>query len=91
MLCWRKPPVNQAAIGVEARKTEPYIRQLFVTLMDETRVTDAAYFERQLFMLRKQATHLIPRQCVKCYICSLSPRTIVYKVSTRRSIRLSIV
>jgi glutamate synthase (NADPH/NADH) len=28
VLCWRKPPVDPDAIGAEARKTEPYIRQV---------------------------------------------------------------
>lgn len=35
----------------------------------------------QVFVLRKYATHKIPTSDLRFYICSLSPDTIVYKVS----------
>ena len=36
-------------------------------------------FVRQVFVLRKRATHAVPRPGVRFYIISLSSTTIVYK------------
>uniref|UniRef100_A0A914W184 glutamate synthase (ferredoxin) n=1 Tax=Plectus sambesii TaxID=2011161 RepID=A0A914W184_9BILA len=74
---WRKPPCDSSAIGAEAKKTEPCIRQVFVAKTEAT--ADNEVFERAVYQLRKQAAHLIPRQDIECYVCSLSTKTIVYK------------
>ncbi|KRZ19459.1 Glutamate synthase [NADH], amyloplastic, partial [Trichinella zimbabwensis] len=75
VLCWRNVPVDSTALGKLARQTEPLIRQIFVTCEN----ISTAEFQRKLFLMRKQASHSIPRQGIYCYLCSLSSETIVYK------------
>lgn len=74
VLCWRDVPSNSLAIGAVARKSEPLSRQVFVTAeMDE--VT----FKKNVFVLRKRATHELIRPERRFYICSLNNKTVVYK------------
>lgn len=75
LICWRSPPVDPNSIGKLARKSEPLIRQVFVT----GNFDSDEEFKRKVFLLRKQATHVIPRQGIQFYFCSLSSETIVYK------------
>lgn len=73
---WRTVPANPNAIGAVARKSEPLSRQVFVgrpSGMDETT------FERHVFVVRKRASHELIKAGRRCYICSLSAKTIVYK------------
>ncbi|XP_022089869.1 putative glutamate synthase [NADPH] isoform X1 [Acanthaster planci] len=74
VLCWRTVPHNSRVIGPIAKSREPYIRQVFVT-----GETDGNEFRRQVFALRKQATHTVPKQGYRFYICNLSVDTIIYK------------
>ncbi|KAE9555853.1 hypothetical protein FO519_000938 [Halicephalobus sp. NKZ332] len=76
LICWRKLQTDTNTIGNEARKTEPLIRQVFVTA---DYADDSEKFNRQVYQLRKQATHQLAKQRVPCYIVSLSSATIVYK------------
>lgn len=69
---------DRTCIGEEARKTEPLIRQVFVTADYAT--SDSDRFERNVYLLRKQAVNNMAKQLVECYVCSLSTSTIVYKV-----------
>ncbi|XP_026474979.1 glutamate synthase [NADH], amyloplastic isoform X2 [Ctenocephalides felis] len=71
---WRTVPVDSSAIGQVARKSEPFMRQVFVT--GDQNEED---LKRQVFVLRKRATHEIPSAGVRFYICSLSLFTVVYK------------
>nr|AWS20468.1 glutamate synthase [Mayetiola destructor] len=74
ILGWRSVPTDSSAIGRVARKTEPLSRQVFITsMLDETE------FVREVFVLRKRATHEISNDEGRFYICSLSHRIIVYK------------
>ena len=75
---WRKVPVNPNALGQRALETMPEIWQVFIEPTPaKTPVADAAAkFERSLSLLRKRAESLLPE---RCYIASLSSRTIVYK------------
>lgn len=41
---------------------------------------DKERFERNVYLLRKQAVHQIGKQSIRCYIVSLSTSTVVYKV-----------
>lgn len=75
VLCWRDVPVDNSSLGVVARSTEPLMRQVFVTGPQLDRET----FQRQVFVLRKYATHRIPSDELRFYICSLSTNTVVYK------------
>lgn len=74
VICWRDVPTNQDAVGGVARKSEPLSKQVFVTAD-----VDEETFKRQVFVLRKRATHELQRPGRRFYICSLSTKTIVYK------------
>ncbi len=80
---WRKVPVEtkKANIGPTARSAEPSIMQLIV---EPTESVDDNYFERQLYIVRKRASHLIRsnqniKQSELFYICSLSNKILIYK------------
>ncbi|KAH8320269.1 hypothetical protein KR067_012968 [Drosophila pandora] len=76
VIAWRTVPANQAAIGVVARKSEPLSRQVFVR---RPAGSDEKSFERQVFVLRKRASHELTKPGRRFYICSMSDRTVVYK------------
>jgi glutamate synthase (NADPH/NADH) large chain/glutamate synthase (ferredoxin) len=71
---WRRVPVNVDALGRKALETMPEIWQFFVEPFHPAR--GAAKFEWRLALLRKRAESLLPP---RCYICSLSSQTILYK------------
>ena len=80
---WRSVPVDAkgADLGPTSRGAAPVIEQLFVVASDDL---DAADFERQLYLIRKQASQVLRhlsslRQAEMFYICSLSTKVIVYK------------
>ncbi|CAK9821685.1 Glutamate synthase [NADH] [Anthophora retusa] len=75
VICWRDVPTDNTHIGKVALRCEPYMRQVFITGDQE----NDGSLERQVFILRKRSSHSIPRPGIRCYICSLSLRTIVYK------------
>ncbi|CAI5454318.1 unnamed protein product [Caenorhabditis angaria] len=76
VFAWRKLGTNRECIGEEAKKTEPLIRQVFVTA--DYVESDPAKFERSVYLLRKQTVQML-KQSLECYVCSLSTSTIVYK------------
>ncbi|PWN39322.1 putative glutamate synthase [Ceraceosorus guamensis] len=88
VLGWREVPVDNSILGPAALSKEPKILQPFVVLADHfgssnscenpTAPFDAQYFARQLYVLRKSATHAIglPKWF---YVCSLSNTNIIYK------------
>jgi glutamate synthase (NADPH/NADH) len=89
VLGWRRPPVDSTLLGPAAKSREPIIAQPFVVLTEfygagaAPEVTDPEkfndrLFERQLYVLRKRASHTIGLQNW-FYICSLSNKNIVYK------------
>src|SRR5438477_4346118 len=71
---WRRVPVNTNSLGRRALETMPEIWQFFVEPFHPAR--GAARFEWRLALLRKRAESLLPE---RCYICSLSSQTVVYK------------
>ena len=79
LLGWRDVPVKSEAIGVQARRTEPTIRQVFIA----RDVLDEAQFERKLYVIRKRIENAIRQSAIEgreyFYIPSLSGNTIVYK------------
>ncbi|KAJ1362991.1 hypothetical protein KIN20_022733 [Parelaphostrongylus tenuis] len=77
VIVWRRLSTNRNVLGEEAKKTEPLIRQVFVTAGYVAE--DPARFERSIYLLRKQAVNNMAKQSIDCYICSLSTTTIVYK------------
>ncbi len=80
-LGWRDVPVDNSYLGDSVRPIEPVIRQVFIGRGDNCPDTDA--FERKLYVIRKQAHHLVWDADIEdighFYITSLSARTIVYK------------
>jgi glutamate synthase domain-containing protein 2/glutamate synthase domain-containing protein 1/glutamate synthase domain-containing protein 3 len=74
VLGWRRVPVNTNSLGRMALETMPETWQFFVEPFHPAR--GAARFEWRLALLRKRAESLLP---ARCYICSLSSQTVVYK------------
>nr|MBA2252191.1 glutamate synthase subunit alpha [Nitrospirales bacterium] len=79
LLGWRDVPVNSDAIGVQARTTEPVIRQVFLA----RGALDEAQFERKLYVIRKRGEKALQESTLEgkeyFYIPSLSSNTMVYK------------
>ncbi|KAF9431626.1 glutamate synthase [NADH] [Entomortierella beljakovae] len=79
VLGWRTVPVDNSILGPSSKSKEPSIQQPFVILDPiVTPKFDNKRFQRQLYILRKQATHAITLKNW-FYICSLSNQNIVYK------------
>lgn len=79
VLGWRAVPVDNSILGPSAKSKEPSIQQPFVVLDPAVHPKfDNKLFNRQLYLLRKQATHAITLKNW-FYICSLSNQNIVYK------------
>ena len=83
LLGWRPVPTDADAadLGPSARGVEPVIEQLFLAAGDEQ---DAAAFERALYLVRKNSSNEVRvrgdlEQRLMFYICTISPRVIVYK------------
>ncbi|XP_046666504.1 glutamate synthase [NADH] [Homalodisca vitripennis] len=76
VLYWRTVPTNSAGIGEVARSGEPFMRQVFVVPASPLQEDE---LQKQVFVLRKRATHMIPKPGVRFYICSLSNTTVIYK------------
>ncbi|KAF9532316.1 NADPH-dependent glutamate synthase [Crepidotus variabilis] len=86
VLGWREVPTDGTILGPAASSKEPTILQPFVVLrahygdgnVSQGGTLDATHFERQLYVLRKHATHSITL-AKGFYVCSLSSKNIVYK------------
>lgn len=86
VLGWREVPTDGTILGPAARSKEPAIFQPFVVLhshygdgsVSQGGSFDVKQFERQLYVLRKHATHSITL-AKGFYVCSLSSKNIVYK------------
>ncbi len=73
---WRDVPVNARAVGPLSRACMPVMKQLFIA-----RMSDAAAFERTLFMIRKRAGKMCTARGYgdDFYVASFSAKTLVYK------------
>jgi len=83
LLGWRVLPADpiHADVGPTARAAMPYMEQLFIASAEGV---DADAFERQLYLIRKRATHELRSDAALTqrdlfYICTLSTKVIVYK------------
>jgi len=74
VLGWRRVPTNPNCLGRRALETMPESWQFFVAPFHLARHADR--FEWRLAILRKKAESLLP---ARCYLCSLSSQTVVYK------------
>ena len=78
VLGWRDVPIDVDHCGSLARKTLPFMRQVFVG----TDIADEVAFERKLYVIRKWAARTVREMLGDrsgFYIPSFSCRTIVYK------------
>ena len=79
LLGWRDVPVKSDAIGEVARRTEPFIRQVFIA----RDVLNEGQFERKLYVIRKRVEAAVRESAIQgreyFYIPSVSSNTIVYK------------
>ena len=73
-LGWRDVPVEPDAVGQLARSVMPRIRQFFI----ENKVGNEEAFERKLYVIRRRL-HREVEASHRCYVVSLSARTLVYK------------
>jgi len=79
LLGWRDVPVKSGAIGSQARRTEPAIRQVFIA----RDILNEAQFERKLYVIRKRIENAIRESAIEgreyFYLPSMSMNTIIYK------------
>jgi glutamate synthase domain-containing protein 2/glutamate synthase domain-containing protein 1/glutamate synthase domain-containing protein 3 len=80
VLGWRDTPVNGDAIGREARRSQPYIEQLF---LGRPQGHGEEAFERLLYRVRRRTENEIAASEIEdketFYVPSCSCRTIIYK------------
>ncbi len=80
VLGWRDTPVNGDAVGRQARASQPYIEQLFVS---RPAGQDEDAFERLLYRIRRRTENEIAASDIEeketFYVPSFSCRTIIYK------------
>ncbi|MEH7120805.1 glutamate synthase large subunit [Neobacillus vireti] len=80
-LGWRTVPVNDSYVGDMAKKSKPFIRQMFIA--SSLNPHDQNDFERKLYVIRKRLEKEVcpsdKEHQEGMYVCSLSSRTIVYK------------
>jgi len=79
VLGWRTVPVDIRKIGKNAQSSAPIIRQLFVGANGNATSFDELSFERDLYIIRKQAENWGKKEQKSFYFASFSSRTIVYK------------
>src|SRR5213593_1059099 len=79
LLGWRDVPAKSGAIGSQARRTEPAIRQVFIA----RDILNEAQFERKLYVIRKRIENAIRESAIEgreyFYLPSMSMNTIIYK------------
>ena len=81
VLGWRDVPTNNWNLGESARKSQPFIRQVFIGKTDK--INDNEHFERKLYVTRRWTKELLTRENSSFdetfYVPSLSTKTIIYK------------
>src|SRR5713226_4630756 len=79
LLGWRDVPVKSDAIGQQARRTEPAMRQVFIA----RDILNEAQFERKLYVIRKRIENAIRESAIEgrehFYLPSMSMNTLIYK------------
>lgn len=73
---WRNLPLDESALGEQAKNSLPVIRQIFVGAENEL---DQQQFERRLFLARRKTEKQINTDDESFYIPSLSSKIILYK------------
>ncbi|MBP5135068.1 MAG: glutamate synthase large subunit [Paludibacteraceae bacterium] len=70
----RQVPVNSDCLGEQSRSSEPDIKQIFITGVDDDKLDT---FARTLYIIRKKIEKRVTHP--DFYICSLSNSNIIYK------------
>lgn len=73
---WRVLPLDQSALGAQAKSSQPEIQQVFINAPALLSEHD---FERRLFLARRKAEKIISAVDNEFYIPSLSCKVILYK------------
>ena len=76
VVAWRSVPVDETALGAEARAGAPLIEHAILGVRDEP---DTAELERRCFRARKRAEGDTRSAGLGLYVASMSFRTITYK------------
>src|SRR5216110_1150352 len=82
VLGWRDVPVDRDVLGPSARVTCPTIRQGIIAAPADGGRTDAAAWERALYLARRTIERRVAEagpELQPFFVCSLSCRTLVYK------------
>src|SRR2546427_661144 len=82
VLGWRDVPIDRDVLGPSARATCPTIRQGIIAAPADGGRTDAAAWERALYLARRTIERRIAEAgpaVQPFFVCSLSCRTLVYK------------
>lgn len=77
LLGYRTVPFCDENLGSNAKKSMPYIMQIFIKSNSD--IKTSIDFERKLFVIRKQIESFSENSGKKMYIASMSSKTIVYK------------
>lgn len=73
---WRVLPVDDSALGEQAKQSVPQIEQVFINAQEGITQDE---FERKLFLARRRAEKVIMENDEAFYIPSLSSKIILYK------------
>jgi glutamate synthase (ferredoxin) len=77
LLAWRDPPIDDGALGEQARARRPIMRQVLVA---RPAGLDGLGYERLLYLTRKRIERRLRASGLgRAYVPSFSSRTIVYK------------
>ena len=81
LIGWRDVPVNDSIIGVEAKRSQPIIKQVFIKC--DEKIIDQMVFERKIYVIRRRVEQAIRASEIEqktfFYVTGLSSRTISYK------------
>lgn len=81
VLGWRTVPTNDKKIGLTAKESQPFVRQVFIGKAVD--IVNEETFERKLYTIRRRTEKMIQEKQLAgketFYVASLSARTIVYK------------
>jgi glutamate synthase domain-containing protein 1 len=77
LLGWREVPVDASEIGKTARKTAPWMEQVFIAGNGAGR--DGIALERKLYVIRRKTEKALKGRAPSFYITNLSSRTYSYK------------
>ncbi len=73
---WRELPLNNEALGEQAKSSVPVIKQVFVNCSEPVNDHD---FERRLFLIRRSVEKQLRESDDEFYVPSLSCKVILYK------------